>query len=774
MTSPSTSWPVSVADLLGRLAAVPGREGRLAHVGELPARAADVVDWPGWAPPSVVEAFRARGVERPWRHQVVAADAAFAGAHVVLATGTASGKSLAYQLPALTTVLSSRGTRGQRGATVLYLAPTKALAQDQLASLSALGLDVRVTTHDGDSPREQREWTRAYGEYVLTNPDMLHRSLLPAHQRWSSFLGSLAYVVVDECHHYRGVFGAHVSHVLRRLRRVCALYGASPVFVLASATVAEPEVAARRLTGLDVVPVVTDGSPRGRVGLGLWEPPLTAHAGENGAPVRRAASSETADLLADLVASSVRTLAFVRSRSGAEQVAMTAASLLADVDASLPPRVAAYRGGYLPEERRQLETALRDGSLLGLAATNALELGIDVSGLDAVLMAGYPGTRAGFWQQLGRAGRGGTDALGVLVARDDPLDTYLVHHPEALLERPVEATVFDPSNPYVLGPHLCAAAQEQPLTTADFELFGPSSATIVESLTAAGVLRKRPRGWFWTDHRRAADLVDLRSAGGSPVQLVDGPTGRVVGTVDAASAHGTAHPGAVYVHRGETWLVHSLDLEEHVAVIERADPPYTTSAREVTDISIVAERQHERWGECRLSFGDVDVSAQVVSFLRRRKGSGEVLGEEPLDLPVRTLRTSSVWWTVPADVLTEAGFDPRDLPGSAHAAEHCSIGLLPLFATCDRWDIGGVSTAQHPDTGMLTVFVYDGHPGGAGFAERGFAAAREWLEATLHTIESCECEDGCPSCVQSPKCGNQNNPLDKSGAALLLRTLLGQ
>jgi DEAD/DEAH box helicase domain-containing protein len=690
----------------------------------------------------------------------------------VLATGTASGKSLAYQLPALSAVRASRGARGQRGATVLYLAPTKALAQDQLAGIQALGLDVRATTHDGDSSREQRDWTRDHGEYVLTNPDMLHRSLLPGHSRWASFFGSLRYVVVDECHHYRGVFGAHVSHVLRRLRRVARLYGADPTFVLASATVAEPESFAQRLTGLDVLAVTGDSSPRGEVSLALWEPPFTSYSGENGAPVRRAASSETADLLADLVAEDVRTLAFVRSRRGAEQVAMTAAELLAEVDPSLPGRVASYRGGYLPEERRAIEQSLRRGDLTGLAATNALELGIDVSGLDAVLIAGFPGTRAALWQQVGRAGRGAQDALGVLVARDDPLDTYLVGHPDALLGRPVEATVFDPGNPYVLGPHLCAAAHEAPLTEADLPMFGPTAPDVVDALVEGGLLRRRPRGWFWTDRRRACDLADLRSTGGAPVQLVEDGTGRVVGTVDAASSHGTAHPGAVYVHRGETWLVRSLDLDEHVAVIERSEPDYSTSAREVTEISIVGEREHARWGECRLAFGEVDVTHQVVSFLKRRQPGGDVLAEEPLDLPPRSLRTAAVWWTVPEDALLEGGLVAADLPGAAHAAEHCSIGLLPLVATCDRWDIGGVSTAVHPDTGRLTVFVYDGHPGGAGFAERGFRAARQWLTATRETIASCGCDEGCPSCIQSPKCGNQNNPLDKQGAVALLDVLL--
>ncbi|HEY9394088.1 MAG TPA: DEAD/DEAH box helicase [Nocardioides sp.] len=762
----------ATGDLVRRLADVPGREDRLAHLEQVPPREAVFADWPTWASADVVAAFVARGIERPWQHQAVAAEAAHEGSHVIVSTGTASGKSLAYQLPALTAIRDGRGPRGERGAGVLYLAPTKALAQDQLTGLRELGVDVRAVTHDGDSTWEQRDWARDFGEYILTNPDMLHRSLLPGHQRWTAYFRSLRYVVIDECHHYRGVFGAHVSHVLRRLRRICALYGSSPTFILASATVAEPSIAGERLTGLPVLPVTADASPRGELSIALWQPPLTSHAGENGAPVRRAASAETADLLADLVSSDVRTLAFVRSRVGAEQVALTAAAELEEVDPSLPGRVASYRGGYLPEERRAIEASLRSGELLGLAATNALELGIDISGLDAVVLAGYPGRRSAFWQQIGRAGRGAGDALGILVARDDPLDTYLVTHPDALLGQPVEATVFDPANPYVVGPHLCAAAQELPLTEPDLPLFGPGAREILDNLVASGLLRKRPRGWYWTDRRRAADLADIRSSGGSQVQLIEAETGRVVGTVDAASSHASAHAGAVYVHRGETYLVHELDLEENVAVISRDDPGYSTFAREITEISIVAEREQVAWGECRLAYGDVDVTHQVVSFLRRRQPSGEVLGEELLDLPERTLRTSAVWWTVPASALEAAGLETADIPGAAHAAEHCSIGLLPLIATCDRWDIGGVSTASHPDTGMLTVFVYDGHPGGAGFSERGFRAAREWLGATLETIEACECDDGCPSCVQSPKCGNQNNPLDKQGAIVLLRLLL--
>lgn len=764
----------SVADALNRLSGS-GREDRLTHLEVLPPREGRRTAWPPWVDPRLVEAWQGRGVERPWTHQTEAAQTAYDGQHVVISTGTASGKSLAYLMPALTSVLSKRRANGQRGSTVLYLAPTKALAQDQLNAILSLGVpDLRATTHDGDSSREQRDWARDHGEYVLTNPDMLHRSLLPGHARWARFLSMLDYVVVDECHHYRGVFGAHVAQVLRRLRRVCAMYGASPTFVLASATVAEPETSAERLTGLPFRAVTDDASPRGQVALALWEPPFTSFGGENGAPVRRSATAEIADLLTDLVVDGVRTLAFIRSRRGAETVSLTAKRLLDEVEPGLSGRIAAYRGGYLPEDRRAIEQALRSGELMGLAATNALELGIDVSGLDAVLLAGFPGTRAALWQQVGRAGRGGQDALGVFVARDDPLDTYLVTHPEALLGKPVEASVFDPDNPYVLGPHLCAAAEESPLTEEDLELFGPAAGAGVEALTDAGLLRRRPRGWFWTDRSRACDLADIRSTGGAPVHLVEEGTGRLVGTVDHGAAHTTVHEGAVYLHLGETYLVRSLDLDENVAVIAPAEPDHSTTAREVTDIAIQDETAHTRWGRARVSFGSVRVTHQVVSYLRRRVPSGEVLGEEPLDLPERVLETKAVWWTLPAEVLEAAGLERRDLPGAAHAAEHGAIGLLPLFATCDRWDIGGVSTALHPDTGQLTVFVYDGHPGGAGFAERGFEAAEAWWTATREAIASCACEEGCPSCVQSPKCGNGNNPLDKQAAVSLLDVLLGE
>ncbi|WP_246075669.1 Zn-binding domain-containing protein, partial [Nonomuraea terrae] len=440
--------------------------------------------------------------------------------------------------------------------------------------------------------------------------------------------------------------------------------------------------------------------------------------------------------------------------------------------AELPDKIAAYRAGYLAEDRRLLEKALRAGTIMGLATTNALELGVDVSGLDAVLIAGWPGTRASFWQQAGRAGRDGRDALAVLIARDDPLDTYLVHHPQALFGQPVEAIVLDPDNPYVLGPHLCAAAAEIPLTEDDLSVFGSTTADVLDDLVKENLLRRRQAGWFWTRRERATDLADIRGGGGAPIQVVESSTGRLLGSVDEPSAHSTVHTGAVYLHQGETFLVELLDLDAGVALVSSGNPDYTTFARDITDISILSTERSHPLGPGTLHFGEVEVTRQVVSYLKRRLQSGEVLGDEPLELPPRTLRTRAVWWTLPASAvapLAEAGID---LGGAAHAAEHASIGLLPLFATCDRWDIGGVSTELHADTGLLTVFVYDGHEGGAGFAERGYARATDWLTATREAITSCECERGCPSCIQSPKCGNGNEPLDKRGAIRLLNTLL--
>ena len=749
------------------------RAGQPVHVEHIPARAGREVTWPPWVPTEIVSALAARGIHAPWSHQAEVACHAQAGRNVIVSTGAASGKSLGYLLPALAAVLA--------GDTVLYISPTKALAADQLASIRALTLPgVQAASFDGDTSRAERDWARSHARYLLTTPDMLHQSLLPRHVRWSGFFSRLRYVIIDECHEYRGVFGSHVGHVLRRLRRVVAHHAdpgsapggpPRPVFVLASATVGAPGVCARLLTGLDAEEVTEDGSPRGPLAFALWEPPLTDARGEAGARLRRTATAQTADLLARLVRQDVPTLAFIRSRRGAETVALAARRSLG-MHETPEAKVAAYRSGYLPEDRRNLEAALSDGRLVGLASTTALELGVNITGLDAVLIAGWPGTWASLWQQAGRAGRSGRSAAAVLIARDDPLDTYLIRHPEILLRHPVEATVLDPGNPYVLAPHLCAAAAELALTDADLDIFGPQAREVVDDLTSTGRLRRRPAGWY-SMRRGVAGPGGLRGAGDAPVRVVEQATGRLVGTVDEPSAQLLVHDGAVYLHQGDSYLVTRLDLADRVALVEPGDPGYTTTARDVTEIEVRNELRGMTWGEADVRFGDVRVTRQVVSYTMRRSDTGAPLGDEPLDLPPRHLLTRAVWWTISAAERARLGAAGVDLGGAAHAAEHASIGLLPLFATCDRWDIGGVSADLHPATGRLSVFVYDGYDGGAGFAERGFQAARDWLSATRQAISGCACEAGCPSCVQSPKCGNANHPLSKRGAAALLDALLG-
>lgn len=873
-------------DLTGLLESIGGRDGRLIHLQRTPARPGRHADWPEWADPDLVAAYRRLGVERPWTHQVAAAQSAHAGHHTVLATGTGSGKSLAAWLPALSDILAaqspgadSRISAHGRRPTTLYLSPTKALAADHAASLGRLIGEleavqreagtptgslrtVRAGTCDGDTPLPERDWVRAHADVVLTNPDFLHFSLLPGHERWTRLLRGLRYVVIDECHAYRGILGAHVALVLRRLLRLVARLhprGPQPVVLCASATAAEPALTAARLIGVepdDVVAVTDDAAPAGERTLALWQPALRdpwvlpapdvepvqdspqAAEPDSGDPgedpsARRSAVVEAAELLVDLLSVGARALVFVRSRRSAEVVAERARHTLGLSLPELVGTVSAYRGGYLPEERRALEADLRSGRLRALATTNALELGIDVTGLDAVLIAGWPGTRVSLGQQAGRAGRAGTRGLAVLIASDNPLDAYLVHHPEAVFAAP-EATVFDPANPYVLAPHLCAAASEAPLRASDLALFGLSDDALLRELEGRGALRRRPTGWFWNVNLpgRPQDLTSLRGDGPPEVPVVEADTGVVIGTVDGAAADSTVHEGAVYVHQGRVYVVE--ELADDVALVrQKAAVGYRTRARSRSSVRIIAEREQQVWGRpgqttpedrrepsgrepegpagpggdpsgssipastdpnpagsgrarsspgdapespttpaITWSFGSVEVTSQVTGYQRMALPGGEVVSQHALEMDEHVLPTAAVWWTIPQEVCEAAGLEPANLPGALHAAEHASIGMLPLLATCDRWDIGGLSTAMHPQTGAPTVFVHDGHAGGAGFAERGYRAGRDWLEATLAVIEGCGCASGCPSCVQSPKCGNNNEPLDKAGAAVVLRLLL--
>src|SRR4051812_43532166 len=592
-------------------------ENPLRHVADLASRQARPQAWPHWADPDVVRAFHDRGITAPWSHQSEAANLAHDGRHVVLSTGTASGKSLAYQLPILTAFATDPRARA------LYLSPTKALGHDQLRTAHALtGAvgklgTVAPSAYDGDSPTEVRRFARERSRWIFSNPDMIHLSMLRNHPRWAVFLRNLRYIVVDECHYYRGVFGSNVAMVLRRLLRLCSRYSGAPTVIFASATTASPAATASELIGQTVLEVTEDGSPQGARTVALWEPALrTDMVGENGAPVRRSAGAEAARVMADLIAEGARTLTFVRSRRGAELTALGARSRLEDVAPELAGRVASYRAGYLAEDRRALERALAEGDLRGLASTNALELGVDIAGLDAVVLAGFPGTVASFWQQAGRAGRRGQSALIVLIARDDPLDTYLVHHPDALLDKPVERVVIDPTNPYILGPQLLCAATELPLDEA--EVRSLDAVEVAEGLVDDGLLKRRGGKYFPAPGMEPHGAVDIRGSIGGQIVIVEADTGRLAGSTGAGQAPASIHPGAVYLHQGESYLVDSLDLEEGIAFVHAADPGYATFAREITDVAVTGRGERSTFGPVTLGLMPVTVTHQVVGYLRRR------------------------------------------------------------------------------------------------------------------------------------------------------------
>ena len=735
----------------------------LVHVRELPARGVDPGPFPEDLPEIVRQRLALVGITGLFAHQREALDAVNAGRDVVVATGTASGKTLVYNLA------FAAGAVDDAKRTALYLFPTKALARDQLRQVRELKLpQVRAGVYDGDTPRDERPLIRRNANLVLTNPDMLHASILPDHPRWADFFLRLSLVVVDEAHVCRGVFGSHVAQIVRRLRRLIAHYGGDPRFVLASATVGNPAELAERLVGLPFDAVTEDASPAGGKVFALWNPPVIDE--ESGA--RRSALTDASSLMARLAEEGVKSIGFTRSRRAAE---LLAEFTRRELTGELRSKVKSYRAGYLAEDRRELERRLAADELVAVAATNALELGIDIGSLDAAILVGYPGTRASMWQQAGRAGRRADGSLAVLVAQDDPLDQYLVGHPADVFDKPPEAAVIDPSNPFVLQPHLACAAREHPLTDDELETFWPGSADSVERLIEAGELVRRRNLLHHKGRASPHRATDIRSAGGRSFAIVIGETGELLGTVDESRAYATVHPGAVYLHQGEQFEVRELDLVDGVAVVDRADPDYYTQSRDTTDIRVedVAERA-ETPGGVPAHYGTVHVTDQVVAFARKMVATGEILDVTPLALPPQTLSTRAVWWAIPAETIARAAIRPTDLPGAAHAAEHAAIGLLPLVATCDRWDVGGVSTAFHPDTGSCAIFVYDGYQGGAGIAERGFRSQARWLEATFETVRDCPCARGCPSCVQSPKCGNGNEPLDKAGAVALLAAMLGR
>lgn len=732
----------------------------LVHAERLPERPARTGTLRHPLRPAVADRLVELGIDELWSHQATALDHLRAGRSSVIATGTASGKSLCYQLP-----IAEAVTDPIRPGTALCLFPTKALAQDQLRGFGDLAIPGLVpATYDGDADPDARAWARRHANVLLTNPEMLHHGLLPHHGRWDTFLMRLRYVVIDELHVLRGVFGTHVAHLLRRLRRLCEQYGSTPTFVFTSATIGEPERLASSLCGLPVEAVDDDGSPKGERLVALVDPGRLDHDGRPLSPNR-----VTGGLIADLVRAGHRTLAFCRSRAGTEVVA-------ADVvrrNPDLGGRVRPYRGGYLAGERREIEAQLFSGTLGGVVATTALELGVDIGGLDAVILNGFPGTIASLWQQVGRAGREQQPSVAVLVAGDDQLDHYFLRHPDEVFSRRPEPAVVNPANPFVLDPHLACAAYEKPVSHRD-ERWWPAGdlADGVRRLVVDDQLRLRSRNGttrgYWSARGRPAGAIGLRTGSSREVHIAFAD-GTLVGTVDRSRACDLVHPGAVYLHQGRPHRVVHLDLDDGAAIVEPDDGREYTMARTDVALRVLDTDASRPVGRFTVGLGPVEVTSRVTGYQRREVLSGEILGTEDLDLPPTHLVTRGVWWSIPDRVVADAAIAPRDVAGTLHAAEHCGIGVLPLFTICDRWDVGGVSTPWLDELESAAIVIYDGYPGGAGIAELGYEAADDQLRATHDVLDACGCDDGCPSCVQSPKCGSWNEPLDKAGARSLLR-----
>ena len=714
-----------------------------------------------------------------YRHQAEAINALKAGHNVIVTTPAASGKSLCYNVAVLDSILTDSTGRA------LYVYPTKALAQDQLKgvhqlcqgfiadSASVKRSPVQAAIFDGDTPTRERPEIKRSAHILLTNPDMLHLGILPNHKTWSRLFQGLRYVILDESHLYRGVFGSHVANVVRRLRRICRIYGSSPQFVLSSATIANPEDLAAELTGLSFKVVDVDGAPYGGKQFAFWNPPIIDEAKS----ARRSANIDAATLFSELVSNNIRTITFVRSRRLAELVYTYARGQLEDKQPELAKKISPYRASYLPEDRRRIEKALFQGDLLGVAATNALEVGIDVGGLDATVITGYPGSVSSTWQQAGRSGRRGTESLSILVGQNNPLDQYLMNHPETFFGRTVENALISPSNPHIRQPHLLCAAYEAPLSERDIEYYGPRFSEQVGKLQEMGLLSQMDDKWhISTAVAYPADSVNIRSTSNYSYMVVDEGSGVILETVEEAAAFHQLHPGAIYLHQGDAYLVNSLDLSSRIAYVKPNDGTYYTQTRDVTDIRVCDVLSSKYLGGVEVNLGSVDVTNQVLGFRKKKPLTDEAVGEEPLDLPPRRFNTVALWFDIPEQLLevirrTRPAPAGLSLAGGLHAAEHAAIGVLPLFALCDRNDIGGVSTPLHPDTGKPQVFIYDGHPGGIGIAERGYEIIEHLWSTTLQAVSQCPCFDGCPSCIQSPKCGNNNQPLDKEIAIELLRLL---
>ena len=744
----------------------PSYKDQIAHIERGPSREPRYGELEESLHPALQERLEAVALFPLYSHQAQAINAARSGRNIFVVTPAASGKTLCYNVAVLDRALR------ERRSCALYIFPTKALAQDQLRGLGELAspLELGCATFDGDTPLEERSEIKRSARLVLTNPDMLHLGILPNHDSWHRFLRQLRYVVVDEAHVYRGIFGSHVSHVLRRLRRLCAVYGSNPQFICCSATIANPKEHIERLVGLTFNVIDEDGSPYGGKDFVFWNPPIIDQARST----RRSANTEATLLFTELVSGGRRTITFARSRKLTELIYIYTRDQLSNERAELAARIKPYRAGYLPEERRQIERQLFAGELLGVVATTALELGVDIGNLDATVLTGYPGSIASAWQQAGRSGRGRERSLSFLIALDNPLDQYLMRHPEAFFGKSFENALINPQNPHILKPHLLCAAWERPLDDGDEGMFGDSFAKARDELEERGLLRDRGGRWYLSPNiPYPAEEVNIRSTSADRYTVVDASQGyREMETVEAAVAFFQIHPGAIYLHQGEAYLVTELDLLSRTAYARPIDADYYTQTKDVTDLSILQVNQRKEAGGVSVYLGEVAVTTRVVGYRKRRQFTEEVIGEEPLELPPQTFPTVALWCDIPQHVIPQLATRGLELAGGLHATEHAAIALLPLFAMCDRNDIGGLSTPLHSDTGKAQIFVYDAYPGGIGIAEKGFELIEELWRATLKAIAECPCESGCPSCIQSPKCGNNNEPLDKEAAELILKALL--
>jgi DEAD/DEAH box helicase domain-containing protein len=735
------------------------RDGRIVAQSSEEERPSRQAPLPSELDPGLADALGRVGIDSLYTHQMRAFELA-ADSDLVITSGTASGKSLAFNLPVLNGIAARPKDRA------LYLYPTKALAQDQARALARLRPPhLREAIYDGDTPREERPAIRRRSNLVLTNPDMLHVAILPNHKSWGDFLANLEWVVVDEAHTYRGVFGSHVANVLRRLRRLARAYGSEPRFLLASATIANPVELAERLVGTPFELVDDDGAPRAGREIAMWNPPLI----DERSGTRRSALSEAADLLAELVTHGVRTICFLKSRRGIELIQRFAReNLERRGKPELAKRIAPYRGGYTPQQRREIEARLSGGDLLAVVATDALELGIDVGELDAAICVTFPGTVASLRQMWGRAGRR-RRGLAVYVAGQDALDQFFCRHPEEFLGRPVEAAILDHANEQIAARHLIAAAYEMPLTDEDDEVFGEGWRERAERLVEAGELRGVGGKLMPQRSEFVANRIPLRSASADSVAVIERDSGEMLGLVEAERAFTTVHPGAVYLHLGRSYEVDRLDIQERRAVVSAFDGDWYTRPKKETEIYIERTHEQREVAGVQLNFGEVSVTEQVIAFQRVSVSDQEPIDIVALELPEQNFVTQALWYVLPDRL---AGALPTEaLLGSLHATEHSQIAVLPLIAMCDRWDIGGLSTNVHFQTGRSTIFIYDGHPGGVGITKRGYEEFERLLGDAERLIAECPCESGCPSCVQSPKCGNLNEPLHKEGALELMRTM---